>query len=241
MREDMYKVIVERPRTGKRTRPIALRLRNDLDGPTRLGMRAYYGHLDLNENLKPLRRYLRAQIGRPWNKVFSEICTGIDRRNTVQEHIHQHVGDFIAINVQEKDGKVIALSGAGPRELWHEELYVDPRTGIIREHRHGRRALGAADWRKQRAEEIAARRRVVDERTLLLRIDGSWYRVEIAPLPDALTCRQGQIPFDAVLKRPLVHPHQEAARLQHWYGSASVYGVSKRQAGKRELSLHGIV
>jgi len=29
MRPDMYKVIVERPRSGKRTRPAALRLRNE--------------------------------------------------------------------------------------------------------------------------------------------------------------------------------------------------------------------
>jgi len=39
------------------------------------------------------------QLGRPWNKVFSEICAGIDRRNTVQQHIHQHIRDFIAIEV----------------------------------------------------------------------------------------------------------------------------------------------
>ena len=57
----------------------------------RLGMRAGYGYRGLNENLAPLRRYLHAQIGRPWNKVFSEICAGIDRRNTVQQHIHQHI------------------------------------------------------------------------------------------------------------------------------------------------------
>jgi hypothetical protein len=241
MRSDMYKVIVERPRSGKRTRPTALRLRNDLDGPMRLGMRAGYGYLDLNENLQPLRRYLRAQIGRPWDKVYSEICARIDRRNTVQQHIHQHIDDFIAIRVREKDGKLMAAGLGDPRELYCQEMYVDPRTGIIREHRQGRRWLSAAEWRKQRGEEIAARRRVVNERTLLLRIDGIWYRVEIAPLPDVLTCRQGEIPFDAVLKRPLNHPHREADRLEYLYGSAKVYGVSKRQVGRRELSLNGIV
>ena len=241
MRSDMYKVIVERPRSGKRTRPAALRLRNDLDGPMRLGMRACYDYLDLNENLQPLRRYLRAQLGRPWDKVYSEICARIDRRNTVQQHIHQHIDDFIAIKVQEKDGKLIAAGRGDPQELWYQELYVDPRTGIIREHRRGRKWRSAAEWRRQREEEIAARRRVVDERTLLLRIDGIWYRVEIAPLPPILTFRQGEIPFDAVLKRPLIHPHQEAARLEYFYGSAKVYGASKRQIGRRELSLNGIV
>lgn len=240
MRPDMYKVIVERPRSGKRTRGAALRLRNDMDGPTRLGMRAHYDYLDLNENLQPLRRYLRAQIGRPWDKVYSEICAEIDRRNTVQQHIHQHIDDFIAIKVREKDAELIDVSRGEPRELWYEELYVDPRTGIIREHRRGRRWRKAAERRKRHEEQIAARRRVIDERTLLLRSDGNWYRVEVAPLPDALTCRQGEIPFDAVLKRPLIHPHQEADRLEYLYGSGNVYGVSKRQAGRRELTANGI-
>ena len=74
MRPDMYKVIVERPRRGKRTRPLAIRFRNDLESPAHLSMRAVYDHRELNENLNPLRRYLRAQVGRPWSKVFSEIC-----------------------------------------------------------------------------------------------------------------------------------------------------------------------
>jgi len=207
----------------------------------RLGMRACYGYLDLNENLQPLRRYLQAQIGRPWDKVYSEICGRIDRRNTVQLHIHQHIDDFIAIRVREKDGKLIAAGRGDPRELWYQELYVDPRTGIIREHRRGRRSLSAAEWRRRREEEVAARRRVIDERTLLLRIDGIWYRVETAPLPDVLTCRQGEVPFDAVLKRPLIHPRKDAVRLEYVYGSGKVYGVSKRQAGRRELSANGIV
>jgi hypothetical protein len=56
MREDMYKVIVERPRRGKEGDAIAARLRKDLDGPMRLGTRAGYGYRSFNENLAPLRR-----------------------------------------------------------------------------------------------------------------------------------------------------------------------------------------
>ena len=112
MREDMYKVIVERPRRGKEGDALAARLRNDFDGPMRLGMRAGYGYRSLNENLAPLRRYLHAQIGRPWNKVFSEICAGIDRRNTVQQHIHQHIRDFIAIDVDVREGRLVDLGAS---------------------------------------------------------------------------------------------------------------------------------
>jgi hypothetical protein len=49
----MYKVIVERPRRGKRVSPLAMRLRNDLDGPGHLSMRAAHDYRELNENLNP--------------------------------------------------------------------------------------------------------------------------------------------------------------------------------------------
>jgi hypothetical protein len=48
MREDMYKVIVERPRRAKEGDAIAARLRKDFDWPVRLGMRAGYGSRSLN-------------------------------------------------------------------------------------------------------------------------------------------------------------------------------------------------
>ena len=188
MREDMYKVIVERPRRGKEGDAFAARLRNDFDGPTRLGMRAGYGYRSLNENLAPLRRYLHAQIGRPWNKVFSEICAGIDRRNTVQQHIHQHIRDFIAIDVDVREGRLVDLAAR-----WgllrsdsgiSQELYVDPRTGLIRPNKGYRSWRHSVAQRRQREQvEIATRRRVVDERTFLLLLDDVWFRVEVDVLP----------------------------------------------------------
>jgi hypothetical protein len=63
-REDMNKVIVERPRRGKYGDDRAAKRRNDFEGPVFLGMRAGYGYRSLNENLAPLRRYLRAQVGK---------------------------------------------------------------------------------------------------------------------------------------------------------------------------------
>lgn len=44
--------------------------------------------------------------------MFSEICAGIDGRNTVQQHILQHIDDFIAINVDIRaDGELVDLGG----------------------------------------------------------------------------------------------------------------------------------
>lgn len=57
MREDMFKVVVERPRAraSKWGYERAERLRNDMRGPAQLPMRTGYDDRDLNENLAPLR------------------------------------------------------------------------------------------------------------------------------------------------------------------------------------------
>jgi hypothetical protein len=255
MREDMYKVIVERPRRGKQGDAAAARLRRDFDAPMRLGMRAGYGSRSLNENLAPLRRYLRAQLGRPWNKVFSEICTGIDRRNTVQQHIHQHIRDFIAIDVEVRDGRLVDLA-----PQWRflrsdcgisQELYVDPRSGLIRLNRHYRSwRKGAAECRKREASEIAARRRVVDERTLLLLLEGIWFRVEVELLPkecvvedviDGKARRRvvAELRYDVVLRKAVSRAaHSDLQQCKQLYGSNDRYAVSKRQISTREIKAH---
>lgn len=255
MRADMYKVIVERPRRGKEGDAAAARLRRDFDGPTRLGMRAGYGYRSLNENLAPLRRYLHAQIGRPWNKVFSEICAGIDRRNTVQQHIHQHIGDFIAIAVEFRDGRLVDLAnrwGFLRKDAGlSQELYVDPRTGLIRlnrDYRSWRRA--AAESRNRQTAEVARRRRFVDARTLLLLLDDIWFRVEVGLLPKERVIQNlvdGKVQqrviaeprFDVVLRKTVSRAtHADLQQCEQLYGSRELYAVSKRQISTREIKAY---
>jgi hypothetical protein len=189
MRKDMYKVIVERPRGWKGDASRAARRRNDPDGPQQLGMRAGYGRPHLNENLSPLRRFLRAQVGRPWAKVYGEIASCIDRRNTVQEHIYQHIDDLIATRVEVRGDRIVDLSRQ--RALYsndsaiRQELYVDPRTGLIRRNTglRSRKRIYAAR-RAAAQKEIEARRRVIDERTQLHLLCGEWFEVQLAPLPE---------------------------------------------------------
>jgi hypothetical protein len=255
MREDMYKVIVERPRRGKEGDAAAARLREDFDGPMRLGMRAGYGYRSLNENLAPLRRYLLAQLGRPWNKVFSEICAGIDRRNTVQQHIHQHIHDFIAVDVEVRDGRLIDVANRGGylrrgRGI-SQELYVDPRTGLICLNRHySSSRQDAAEYRKREAAEIAARRRTVGERTLLLLVECVWYRVDLGVLPkerivesvfDSTRRRRmfAEPRYDVVLRRAVSRSVQADLRqCKQLYGSTDFYAQNKRQLSSREIKEH---
>jgi hypothetical protein len=257
MREDMYKVIVERPRRWKDGYAGAARLRNDYSGPTRLRTRAGYGYRNLNENLAPLRRYLRAQVGRPWDKVFSEICANIDRRNAVQQHIHQHICDFIAIDACFRDGQLVDLanrwtflpSGSGI----YQELYVDPHTGLIRLNKDSEsRRQGAAKRRERDQAEIAARRRTVNEHTFLLLLDDVWFRVEVDVLPDNRYMEKvidgrtrryvvAEPRYDVVLRRHISRAMSDELRhCKRLYGSDDLYAVSKRQISTREIKVHGL-
>jgi hypothetical protein len=71
----MAKIIVERSRhggDGGKSRPMKGWYKNTPleDRPTKEGMKRPYGWgKELNENLEPLKRYLRSQVGRPWNDV----------------------------------------------------------------------------------------------------------------------------------------------------------------------------
>ena len=108
MRADMGKVLVERPRPGSRdgSRPrkgYRKLLRKELadDSPrTREGMLTRTGGTrSFNEHLAPLRRFLDSNVGRPWNNVYAEICSHVDRGNVVQKHILTHLFDYVVTNV----------------------------------------------------------------------------------------------------------------------------------------------
>ena len=139
MRKDMFKVIVERPRGGARFRVNRSRLTSDEALPKRVGMKRFrsINRTDtkwLNENLAPLKRYLMKQVGRPWNKVYSEICENLDANNTVKQHVRDHLQDFIVTKVAiGRDGEWLNgnayPSWRAAHKTWHQPLYVDPNDG----------------------------------------------------------------------------------------------------------------
>ena len=124
MRDDMFKVIVERPRRGVgyyRTLPNEYRaakrfklstyctpddtgweydVDDEFNVSTKMPMRSKkigYEGKELNENLKPLYRYIDKQVGRLWNDVYSEICANLDTGSTVKQHVRDHIPDHVAI------------------------------------------------------------------------------------------------------------------------------------------------
>jgi hypothetical protein len=146
MRKDMTKVIVTRARILEDVARKGRSVPDEIQ-PKTIGLRRHVrergGFKVLNENLAPLRRYLEVQVGRPWDKVYSEIAANLRVSNTVQQHVRDHLKDFV--NLHRTPGRwPVCLAGLP----WYEPLYVDARgylrrTNDLPEVRKARRARKA--------------------------------------------------------------------------------------------------
>jgi hypothetical protein len=219
MRSDMAKIIVERPRVGGdssfplRSQPDSHRLDME-DWQRRQSIRRPWMHdrKSLNENLAPLRRYLRSQVGRPWDKVYSEICQHMNRDSAVQLHIWQHLMRYVCVD---KD-----YEGCDRGSLASAEFLVHPRTGLLCVNRFRR------VWRRsepKRNPDIAPGEGDIHYQ----RIDGVWYEVRTADLPAA-----GAV-YDFVLRKYVQREKQA-------YGRRESYAVAKRQLNSKEIRRLGL-
>lgn len=151
MREDMSKVVTERPRRGhglpskKTAGPRIRRFDPDqeYDDPARLPVarRRQYGFeaKEFSDLINPLKRFLRSCIGRPWNKVHSELAQKLDRRSVAGAHIWNHVRWEVEIDCYiGADGLAYSNQRRSRFEAPIEGLYVHPRTGLIREQLRSR-------------------------------------------------------------------------------------------------------
>src|SRR5215510_8859532 len=117
----MAKVIVERPRTGgQNNRKGRRRDFDELPGKEGIS-RGVSDHKNLNVNLAPLRRFLASQVGRPWDKVYAEICANLKPTSTVQQHVRAHLADFVALKLRVNEVGVLEYHGwRGPETKWYQ-------------------------------------------------------------------------------------------------------------------------
>ena len=146
MRTDMDKLICERERihstelshkTGLKV-PLTADFEDFDDGcPRRLPMsrrrQEYEGiyNKSFNENLNPLKRYLYASIGRPWDDVYSEIRANIDTRKAIGLHVMQHLWQYVERFVEIVNGVPFESHGRYGRVMEVDGLYIHPETGLL--------------------------------------------------------------------------------------------------------------
>ena len=242
MRSDMFKVIVERPRlrfpkkvgSAYPRGRLENRLERDLEtAPRSAGIAFLHREKHLNENLAPLERFLRSRVGKPYDRVRSEIFAQLSMNSAVQKHVADHLPDLLWENTVLVEGRLhgrwkfggfYPLEDAAGNSRYGRRLYVCPRTGILRELPPRKRARPAPP-------EVFP----LGERSELRRIDGVWTHVRFARLPDTPAKRAGC--FDVLLASQLTSrwfgPDEP---FQRFYGRSDRYAVELREPGLRELA-----
>jgi len=228
MREDMSKVVIERPRHGHYLPSMKTGLRitrydpedeyEDLPkrAPASRG-RQKGGGKYFSDLLGPLRRYLRSNVGRPWDKVYSEMKQHLDSRKTTGQHIFEHVQSEVSLRCYVgEDGVVYEQPGWGkPRPV--RGLYVHPRTGLLRwkdpKDRGKKRRSGPT---KQEVTRIP-----INQTQSYLKLDGIWYLADL----------------DSTESMPKVEGGKQAVYSE---GHCQWWIVRKRQCSRKELRAAGL-
>lgn len=190
MREDFAKLLVERERFGSGNKNNVVRknrrlLRTSRKDPESLenlsskdSMQRFNwssGNLkSFNENLNPLKRFLHGQIGRPWDKVYEELRKHIDPRSTIQNHILEHLWDYVKRDVilDEKDVPFCLSYWNGYQPLYSDGpgygLYVHPVSGLL---------CSAPRRPKYQKDGPDPNKFKANDGTECYREDGIWYRI----------------------------------------------------------------
>jgi hypothetical protein len=260
----MAKIIVERPRKIDSAKRQGRSLPDEVL-PKTIGLRRHVqesgGFKMLNENLAPLRRYLDRQVGRPWNMVYSEIAANLKVTSTVQQHVRDHLKDFVQLY---PSAEVRQYTWRERR--WFQPFYVDRRDGLLKRTE----TLAWAKALDRRSAPATVDDRVaVDDRRELRRLGGIWFEIRLAALPDpeyravarpeplaALgpPTRKGREVVVRQLVTAAVHdivsgqavcagPELDEPRAWAAYRKARPdrrYAVNKRQLSRAELRRHGL-
>lgn len=199
MREDFNKLLVERERIGSgrsfhEVRRCKIKGLNDdyFGGRESMKKRHHIGYetKSFNENLNPLKGFLHSKIGKNWDKVYSELRKTFDARSVINQHILEHLYQYVDTKAVLIDGKVMTLGKYSSRgyvsiKQCYSDYYVCPKDGTLKKpNKEPRRSIikqHEADKQRE-ADKVF---RVLDDNTHLRFVDGLWYAFDILELPPA--------------------------------------------------------
>lgn len=89
---------------------------------------------EFGENLSPLKRFLRSNIGKKWDDVFSELSRRMDVRGAVSGHIFDHIFHYVDVEaIEGEDGTIYADAMSMDRGLSLLFGFYVLNDGILRE------------------------------------------------------------------------------------------------------------
>lgn len=147
MRKDMPKVITERPRvfggikSPKGSKKLFAKTPLD-EQPKREKIRQKWHQSwqtkEFSERLGPLYRWINSQLGRPWDKVYSEVREVLSYDSVIQSHVMTHLFQYVELDAV-IIGKVPYHRNVIGSLVPVHNFYVDPRTRILRKAPQPRR------------------------------------------------------------------------------------------------------
>jgi hypothetical protein len=199
-----------------------------------------YDYKLFSDLLGPLQKYLRSQVGRPWDKVYSELSASLDKRSITGIHIWTHVFQEVELHCILR-GRIVFRQARG---RYYDErpvagLFVHPRHGLlcwkpIKRFRH--------------VPRVNPDERVLDSLRTLVREKGIWYlrtfRIDVSDETTYGPCRlcpRKQLGFSTSI---LMH---ERTFAHVWKGETFIRKVevrrlaAKHQLSRRELTEYSIV
>ena len=224
-------IVIERPRHGWR---ISLKkvggYRKRLDRLTQIAtedgflkpylIKPSHRTKGLSDYLSPLRRYLRSQVGKPWNEVYSQLCQKLDTSTMTGQHVLDHLWHYVERHAELIDGIPYHRScghywrSCRLSQHYGDQFYVHPETGILCDAK----AVVPKSAPKKEPQDVIP----IDQYHQYHKIDEIWYVITFEPFPTSSTV------FD-VLERSLITPERKGYR--------KLYAAKKQQCGKREIKL----
>jgi hypothetical protein len=222
----MHKIVVERERGGgtPRNRKWHKRLPfidgEDYENEVKFassGPRRQYGGQSkwLTDVLRPLEGFLHSNVGRPWDKVYSELRNGLDVRKVTGLHIFDHLGSMVKKNCE------IGIDRRVYSYPWGNQVtgfYVHPTNGLL--------CFVPRKSKRQRQKERLERQEIHEvriDRTHSYRLlDGQWYLVSHKWVENH--GRSALLVWDVALRKHINIPH-----------STTRVAISKRQCNRNEV------
>lgn len=282
MRPDMFEVLTERARCGSKdnvtSRIRAKTKQTEVDDlPAFEGRGRAVGSIvgcwsrrdggSINSNI--LERFLNSNVGRPWDKVFSEFSEHIkitSRRWTEREIFKRFewiLHESVMLAVPDKNGSNIWDLRRG-YYLSNGDLYIHPKTGILLRVKQKRqntlpklpdlpRMISAwqiliqRDLNKEdsdrRDRQVRQNRRPEEEEEEPNLV---WYLVDLAPIPGFSSLwhiQQFGWPEEARNLHDVFFgslQNSDISSLERLYKKLGVYGKRKKQLNRREMKRYGV-
>lgn len=217
MRKDMHKVLTERVRAGggkhkdqfgKDNTPKEKRFVPGVKGNVKVDLSVKkesmrkrhimnYGGKQLTDHLHPMERFLVSRCGKPWDKVWSEICKVLKGNGMQANHVKEHVKNYVGGVTHGGQKDSMWKSYRDKPEYMYTLVYVD-ENGILRENKKYRMRF----WKKH-PEKVYSH--VVEDHTNFIceyhKINGCWYRITVIPDPMAFNILDLKLKKEAINKK----------------------------------------